>query len=57
MGMFLHPMRRIAMLIRDNLAQVRQVESGAQPDRRRADRSRRAAKRDPTLAQISAQFS
>ena len=57
MGMFLHPMRRIAMLIRDNLAQVRQVESGARPDRRQAARSSRAAKKDPTLAQISAQFS
>lgn len=45
------------MLIRDNLAQVRQVESGARPDRRQAERSRRAAKKDPTLAQICAQFS
>jgi hypothetical protein len=57
MGMFLHSMRRIAMLIRDNLAQVQQVESGAQPDRRQANRSSRVAKKDPTLAQISAQFS
>jgi hypothetical protein len=55
--MFLHSMRRIAMLIRDNLAQVQQVESGAQPDRRQANRSSRVAKKDPTLAQISAQFS
>jgi len=52
MGMFLHPMRRIAMLIRDNLAQVRQVESGAQPDRRQAARSSRAAKKDPTLETV-----
>jgi hypothetical protein len=57
MGMFLHPMRRIVMLIRDNLAQVRQVESGALSDRRQAGGSSRAAKKDPTLTNIAAEFS
>ena len=56
MRMFLHPMYRIAMLIRGHLAQVRQVESGARPDRREPGRSRGAAKKDPMLAQIIAQF-
>jgi hypothetical protein len=56
MGMFLHPMRRIVMLIRGNLTQMRQVESGARPDRRQAGRSSRTANRDPMLAQIMAQF-
>jgi len=56
MGMFLHPMRGIVMLIRGNLTQVRQVESGARPDRRQAGRSSRAASKDPVLAQIMAQF-
>jgi hypothetical protein len=55
--MFLHPMRRIVMLIRDNLAQMRQVESGASPDRRQAGGSSRAAKKDPTLTKIGAEFS
>jgi hypothetical protein len=51
MGIFLHPIRRIVMLIRDNLAQMRQ------PDRRQAGGSSRAAKKDPTLTKIVAEFS
>ena len=60
-GNVLHPMRRIAMLIRDNLAQVRQVESGAQPDHRRTDtqlivlwqRKRRRKLRDPVSSLVT----
>lgn len=44
------------MLIRGNLTQVRQVESAARLERRESGRSSRAAKKDPTLAQIAAQF-
>jgi hypothetical protein len=56
MGTFLHPMCRIAMLIRGNLTQVRQVESGTRPDHGESGRSNRAAKRDLMFAQITAQF-
>ena len=57
MGAFLHPMRRIATLIRDNLAQLRQVESAPREVQRPSSKAARTMKSDPMLAQIAAQFS
>ena len=57
MGAFLHPMRRIVTLIRDNVAQLRQVESASSGEQHRPGKAARAKKPDPTLDQIVDQFS
>ena len=57
MGALLHPMRRIVTLIRDNIAQVRQVESATREAQRPSGKAARAKKTDPILAQIAAKFS
>jgi hypothetical protein len=50
-------MRRIATLIRDNMAQPRQVESGTREVRRSSGKTVRAKNTDPKLAQIAGEFS
>jgi hypothetical protein len=50
-------MRRIVTLIRDNIAQLRQVESDPQETQRLSRKMARAKKIDPKLAQIATQFS
>ena len=57
MGSFLHPMRRIVTLIRDNMAQLRQVESGTREVERSSGKTAGAKNTDPKLAQIAGQFS
>ncbi|MBV8894150.1 MAG: hypothetical protein JO266_19630 [Acidobacteria bacterium] len=50
-------MRRIVTLIRDNMAQLRQVESGTREVKRSSGKTARAKNTDPKLAQIASQFS
>ena len=50
-------MRRIATLIRDNVAQLRQVESATREQQHRPSEARHVKKPDPTLDQIAGQFS
>jgi hypothetical protein len=57
MGAFLHPMRRIVTLIRDNIAQLRQVESATPEEQHQPSKPARTRKLDPTFDQIAAQFS
>lgn len=50
-------MRRIVTLIRDNMAQVRQVELGTREVERSSGQTAGAKNTDPKLAQIAGQFS